>query len=554
MAVSVRRPLLLLVLCAGCQNLRPYDGPDGGAGGGSSSPGGGAGGGATGGGSACAPSCTSGCGFDGCGHLCRTAAAPSCDGGVCVLPAPIFGDAPFTHLWGTRSGELWVVRSSGYAYHWNDAGWACLETGLASNNDVWADTNEVWVVGARADGGAPALRFAWGTGAVTQVLSPVSPLQSVWGSGGEAYVGSASGSIFRGTGTSLSLDNDGGEAAVDLQGLSTGNVWAASGGTAVSQRSHLTGTWSDEKPGITGLVAVYPEDDGSTVHALTQGGGLTLRRTGWMPDESLGLVAIGRALSGSGKEVYAVGEVGGRGALFRRDPTLRWQRVLDDERSFYDVSAVADGTVWVAADQGTVLQYRPAACDFATVPIADAFDAPLSTHWTVEGAWMTVQGQLQGTAASAPASHGEVYAHLDRPGFSEASLSLEIVEPARIAGSDADVSTFLYLFHSGSSNEVKLELKNGALLSYLGSQTIPVSIAQQPDGGAHFVRIREAAGSVYFEISNNPKSGWKPFDQQVEDGGQSWLADVDVVGIGVYNGSSGGTVSPATFDNLNRCP
>jgi hypothetical protein len=90
--------------------------------------------------------------------------------------------------------------------------------------------------------------------------------------------------------------------------------------------------------------------------------------------------------------------------------------------------------------------------------------------------------------------------------------------------------------------------------AYVGRYNQDVGTRPIPGGGFRYIRIRTQGADVFFETTNDPTApNWDLFMRA--DGGQSWLADVDRLSLGIFNGNQGGMVTtPAQFDNLNRCP
>jgi hypothetical protein len=143
-------------------------------------------------------------------------------------------------------------------------------------------------------------------------------------------------------------------------------------------------------------------------------------------------------------------------------------------------------------------------------------------------------------------------ATLATPGFTGRQVSVELVRNAKIDDSDLDVGTQLFVTAS-SGETLKFEVEGGRANLYVGSDSVPASTVMPLLAPHRFIRIRELTGAVLFESTDNARAGWSIVWFATTP---TWLANVNRVALGVYNGRGDGgtTMLPAIFDNLNRCP
>lgn len=529
------------------------------------------GGGTAGGSDACA--CDGGCvAMTGCPTLCTVPSAPRvCDGGVCVVPLPLT-TLPVYRVWGDSSGNLWASVNNGNVFRYDGAGWACIPTPpLSAHHDLFATSSDVWVAGDSATG--PAIwRFLAGTRTTATYGSAQgfhgAGARAVWGDGTNVWASTDREQIFRFSG-GWTLEFDGGFRASSIHG-SGPTIWATTAppSTSVLRRPIGSASWSSQSSTAGGtLVAIAGRADGGAI--AIQAGGEVFEYAGgaWSFDDWLfGFTSGGsplnmRTAQSRDNEVYAGGELMGDGVLYRDDPTLGWQRILRlPQRGIHDLWVAQDRAVWLGTGGGTVHRYTPPDCTPLALPVADEFNEPLGLPYTritnvSASQWFTDGGVLFGNVQGGSGSFNNLRVTLPRPGFRGASVSIEIVEQAKVSGSDVGTATFLFVAEEADVNnhQLKFDIGSGSIRSYVGRADQSEQTASIPAGGLRFIRIRESNGVIYFEHTNNARGAWTEFDRYDKDGGPDWLDDIDIVTVGIFNGTASPT-SFARFDNLNRCP
>jgi hypothetical protein len=169
-------------------------------------------------------------------------------------------------VWAVRPDRAWAVGDYGQIVRWDGTSWTIVRAGGTQGESllgVWGtgDT-DVWAVGHDSAGGE--VLHDDGTGWTVVLAGQPSSASSVWGAGGQVFVGFYY-AIMRYDGTSWSSSASTAEDITALTGTGPNDVWAVQSGFSPSgfKLLHWDGaSWSDGSPGLPGVsitsVAVDP--------------------------------------------------------------------------------------------------------------------------------------------------------------------------------------------------------------------------------------------------------------------------------------------------------